>query len=85
MYEIVQLVAASHGYTVRQTEYALMQREAALELIAELTADAIDDNSDGRWTIIPSPIMVGRSSRMGFVILYPVLSLWAFDGNAATR
>ncbi len=53
MYEIVQLVAASHGYTVRQTEYALMQREAALELIAELTADAIDDNSDGRWTIIP--------------------------------
>ena len=26
MYEIVKLVATSHGYTVRQTEYALMQR-----------------------------------------------------------
>ena len=53
MYEIVKLVATSHGYTVRQTEYPLTKRQAALELVAELTNDAIDNKSDGRWTIIP--------------------------------
>ena len=54
MFEVVQLKAQSHGYRLVQTEYPLMELEEALTLLNELTKDSIENESEDRWTIIPS-------------------------------
>lgn len=53
MFQILTLVATSSGYRVVSNDYPFMELVPAMDLVQELTADAIDSESDQRYTIVP--------------------------------
>lgn len=53
MYEIVHQKPTTTGWTLKQTDYDLMTKDEAWEIVRELNEASIDSDQPDRWTIIP--------------------------------
>lgn len=51
MYRIIHLTKNETGYETQATDYDPMTKDEAWSLVTELTNDAIDSESEDRWTI----------------------------------